>query len=162
MNPLLKAFIDICMFRNGPQELPSSNWLRNTSLLSYMLLGFLLSASIEPVGKALVSVLLDSLFVTLLAMVPLILMNRPERITQTLTAIYGSNALFCVAIGPLAAIYTLQGNQAGPILASAITALGLWNLAVLGNILRHAFNLPLIAGMAIAITYLAISSQFTQ
>ncbi len=162
MNLLLKAFIDLCLFRNGPQHLPASIWLRNSTLIGYFLIGVALSISIEPSVDSLLATLFDTLFLALLAVAPLQLLGKRERINQTLSAIYGSGILFNLAITPLAIIYLAMDKQAGPLLATAITTLGLWNLAVLGNILRHALNLPLIAGIAIAITYLAISSLLTR
>ncbi len=161
MNHLIKTLIDLCLFKIGPQDLPASPWLRNASLILYFLLGVMLSLSIEPIGDAIQDVLLNSIFLALLAIVPLQLIKKPERINQTLTAIYGCGVLFNIAIAPFAIIYYMEGQQAGTVVSSAIATLGLWNLAVLGNIIRHAFNLPLIAGLAIAMTFLAISSQFT-
>jgi hypothetical protein len=35
----------------------------------------------------------------------------------------------------------------------------LWNIMIVGHIIRHAFNLPLLAGVVIAITYIALSMQ---
>ena len=114
--------------------------------------------SIAPELNSLLAALLDTFFLALLVVGSLWLVSKRERINQTLAAIYGSGVLFNLAIAPLAIIYLSMDKQAGPLLATGITALGLWNLAVLGNILRYALNLPLIAGMAIAITYLALSS----
>ncbi len=158
MNPLFKAFLDLCLFRTGPQDLPTSVWLRNATLVGYFAVSAVLSVSLNPAINSLFSALLDTLFLALLAVVSLQLVAKRERVNQTLIAIYGSGILFNLAIAPLAIIYLSMDKQAGPLLATGITALGLWNLAVLGNILRHALNLPLIAGMAIAITYLALSS----
>lgn len=158
MNPLFKAFLDLCLFRTGPQGLPTSIWLRNATLVGYFLVSAALSISIAPEFNSLLAALLDTFFLALLVVGSLWLVSKRERINQTLTAIYGSGVLFNLAIAPLAVIYLSMDKQAGPLLATGITALGLWNLAVLGNILRHALNLPLIAGMAIAITYLALSS----
>ena len=158
MNPLFKAFLDLCLFRAGPQGLPTSIWLRNATLVGYFLVSAALSMSIAPEFNSLLAALLDTFFLALLVVGSLWLVSKRERINQTLTAIYGSGVLFNLAIAPLAIIYLSMDKQAGPLLATGITALGLWNLAVLGNILRHALNLPLIAGMTIAITYLALSS----
>ncbi len=158
MNPLFKAFLDLCLFRSGPQDLPTSIWLRNATLVGYFLVSAALSMSIAPELNSLLAALLDTFFLALLVVGSLWLVSKRERINQTLAAIYGSGVLFNLAIAPLAIIYLSMDKQAGPLLATGITALGLWNLAVLGNILRYALNLPLIAGMAIAITYLALSS----
>jgi len=158
MNPLFKAFLDLCLFRAGPQDLPTSIWLRNATLVGYFLVSAALSISVAPELSSLLAALLDTLLLALLVVGSLGLVSKRERINQTLTAIYGSGILFNLAIAPLAIIYLSMDKQAGPLLATGITALGLWNLAVLGNILRHALNLPLLAGMAIAITYLALSS----
>lgn len=161
MNSLVKAFVDLCLFRIGPQDLPASAWLRNLTLLLYFCLGATLSMTVESVENSLQAAILDTLFLALLAMVPLRLIGKSSRINQTLTAIYGSGSLFNLAITPLAIIYFATDQQAGPLLSTSIAMIGLWNLAVLGNILRHALNLPLIAGIAIAITYLAVSSQLS-
>ena len=158
MNPLFKAFLDLCLFRAGPQDLPTSTWLRNATLVGYFLVSAALSILVVPEFSSLLAALLDTFLLALLAVGSLWLLSKRERINQTLTAIYGSGVLFNLAIAPLAIIYLSMDKQAGPLLATGITALGLWNLAVLGNILRHALNLPLLAGMAIAITYLALSS----
>lgn len=158
MNPLFKAFLDLCLFRVGPQDLPASTWLRNATLVGYFLVSAVLSILVASEFSSLLAALLDTLLLALLVVGSLWLLSKRERINQTLTATYGSGILFNLAIAPLAMIYLSMDKQAGPLLATGITALGLWNLAVLGNILRHALNLPLLAGMAIAITYLALSS----
>ena len=92
----------------------------------------------------------------------LYLLNKAARINQTLAAMAGAGSLLGLVAFPL---ILMQGPQnvdgAAPIALSLVwVALLVWNLMVSAHILRHALSSSFGMGLAVAILYLLISTQF--
>jgi len=152
MTALLLLFFDICRLKRNPQDIPSSALLKNFSILTYLLLGFLVQwiAQGEPKLPAVMSTLDTVLF---LAMGYAALWTRgyEQRATQTITALFGSGAFLYL----LSLMFVLLPDSPASML---LLLVHIWSIVVIGHILSQSLNLAL--GWGIAISFLYYILQF--
>ncbi len=160
LSTLSKAFLDICLLRKGPQDLPQSSVLMSLCLISYTVLDVLLTVQSRPFADALLVSFVDVGF--LLVVTSLILRQHQylDRWYQTMTALFGTGVILGIFIFPL--VYGGMQNQYEDWLQQIIVLLFLimviWNIAVLAHIVRHAISTSLGIGIMIAILYIWMSS----
>ncbi len=160
MNSYLETFWKICRFRLGPQDLPASQSLFVVTLLLYVLISTIISGFELAPGPALLSALVE--VALLLAMLRMILWVRDfwPRYQQTAIALLGTGALFGFVAVPLM-WWQLQYQDQDPMQAFApsllVFGLFMWNVAVVGHILRHTLNTPFYVGVAISLLYTYVS-----
>ncbi|MEE8234055.1 MAG: hypothetical protein V3R41_05195 [Gammaproteobacteria bacterium] len=160
LTTLSKVFLDICLLRKGPQDLPKSSVLLYLCLTLYTVFDVLLTLQARPFEDALLVSLVDVGF--LLAVTFLILKQHHllDRWIQTITALFGTGVILGIFIFPL--VYGGAQNQYETWLQQIIILLFLimiiWNIAVLAHIVRNAISTSLGIGIAIAILYIWMSS----
>ena len=158
MPVLLNLFLDICLFRKGPQDAPPSMALLKICLAAYGLTSLLAT----PALVALLQTLLDMALLSGLLYVALMLYRHPRRFEQTLSALTGAGALISLLALPLLFWITRQppgGDTELP--ALLLLALMAWSIAIMAHILRHAFNAPIWIGALYAVGYTLLSWQLT-
>lgn len=167
MGRLLQRFFDICLLRAGPQDLPAARFLLWLSGLAYFAVGMAMSVQNLDVPRAILLVVLD--VALLAALLFALLWSRAllERYRQTLTALLGTGAMLQAAVMPI-----LSWQQAGladetisPALMLASLLLWvwlLWDLMVIGHILRHTLATRLQIGVLLGLAYLFISYSVTR
>ncbi|MCH8846871.1 MAG: hypothetical protein IIC11_09085 [Proteobacteria bacterium] len=160
LSTLSKAFLDICLLRKGPQDLPKSSVLLYLSLILYMVFDVLLTVQARPFEDALLVSFIDVGF--LLGVIFFILKQHHylDRWVQTITALCGTGVILGIFIFPL--VYGGAQNQYETWLQQIIILLFfimvIWNIAVLAHIVRNAISTSLGIGIAIAILYIWMSS----
>ena len=92
MAALFNLFLDLCLLRKGPQDVPASMLLLKLCLLAYGLIGLIVLLLSTPIPVALLQALLDIVLLSGLLYVGLTLYHHPERFEQTLTALAGSRS----------------------------------------------------------------------
>lgn len=149
----------ICARRLGPQDLPHSPALLRGLLLSVvglqLLFAWVLGDALDAPGR-----LLFSLAMALA--VPWLLLHwrgRRERYVQTMSALFGTDLLFGIAMLPL--VWYVSGlpppsattPPTGPQALASLLALAMmgWKVAVVGHIWRHALDWPLLGGVLLAL-----------
>jgi hypothetical protein len=156
---LAQFFIDLCLLRRNPQDLPASAALFGLVLAVALLGGLLLSVS---AGASLVAGLGQTLLDLLLMLGALHLvlkaLNKRARYLQTATALVGADAVIgFVALLPVSlARPAVDGAEpSGGVLLAGLLFLALlaWSVLVVGHILRHALDLTLAQGVVIAIAF---------
>jgi hypothetical protein len=152
---ILLYFVDLCLLRRGPQDLPASQVLLALTLVADLLVGVILAqVGGLSLGEGLLHGLLDVALVLLLLRVALGLTGRVARFTQSATALLGSAALIGVAaLLPMALLPAAEGADPPALAVLLMLALIVWNILVAGHILRHTFGLTLGLGAAIALFY---------
>ncbi|MCO6441017.1 MAG: hypothetical protein J5I81_08025 [Nitrococcus mobilis] len=75
------------------------------------------------------------------------------RFVQTASAIFGTDAIITLISLPVLAA-TSTGPAQDAYILFAMAGLGIWNLLVMGHILRHALSLPLPGGILVALGYI--------
>ncbi|MBE2293492.1 MAG: hypothetical protein IAF00_01020 [Phycisphaerales bacterium] len=162
MRVLFDLFLDICLFRKGPQNVPASTALLKICLLAYAASGLLVLVLSTPLQVALLQILLDLVLLAGLLYLALILHQHSARFEQTLTAITGSGTLMSLLALPLTAWIVHQGPQGDsefPWLL--ILALMAWGIAIMTHILRQAFDTPVWVSALYALGYTFLSLTLT-
>ncbi|KAA3632915.1 MAG: hypothetical protein DWQ08_02650 [Proteobacteria bacterium] len=153
MNQLLSYFVNVCLFRSGPQDAPASEALLIATgflvALSYTLTNGMYPSLYDRIVIAVSQVLVFGAVVW----VVLKIKNLESRWVQTLTALYGSAALFQFLSWPFIEMFDGTGGESAdlPQPLWLHVAVGAWYLAVMSNILRHALETSLGRGVAAAI-----------
>lgn len=164
MTALLRVFFDICLLRQGPQDLPAAQALLWISLLAHAI-GSLVLASISLSGEAaMLSALVESLLMVTLSYVLLAVNNRRARWLQTLTALAGTNVILVMFALPLMVWWqSLRAANLDQVIpALLILGLVIWNLMILAHIFRHALSSRFGLGMFTAIGYYCLSAVIIQ
>lgn len=158
MTPLFRAFLDLCLLRAGPQQLPASPFLLGLALAAYALTGLPLLLLEFDLPAAAGQVALDVALLAATARLLLAARRRAERFTQTYTALTGSGTLLNLAALPiLLGLYGAEAAGGGAGLFSLLwMGLFVWSLLVSGAIYHHALDLPLPAGIGVALGYLLL------
>jgi hypothetical protein len=164
---LLQRFFEICLLRAGPQDLPVSRFLLWVSLLAYAAVGMVMSLQNLDVARAILLVAIDTALLATLLFALLWSRALLERYLQTLTALLGTGAIL-----QLAALPILSWQQEGLGDETVTTALMiaslllwiwlLWNMLVVGHILRHTLSTRLPIGVLLGLAYLFISYSVTR
>jgi len=162
---LLNVFVDICLLRAGPQDLPGSGFLvLLTALLSLLTGTLVIVGNFGSLGTALAAQLLDILVLLGLLRVVLQFTGKSARFLQTASALFGSGALINLVTIPL------QLLDSGDAAASSAVGLSglfylvvvIWALVIVGHIVRQALEIGMAAGITIALSYFLIVNYIVQ
>ncbi|HEC18757.1 MAG TPA: hypothetical protein ENI97_05380 [Gammaproteobacteria bacterium] len=157
MSALLNLILDIMRLRAGPQDLPFSRLLMLLSVGTYLLVGLGVAMQDQSIGLALLSAGVDTVLLVGLAWLALWIRNYKGRLVQTVTAFATTGTLFELMGWPLVAyLHSLGANESSP-LSLLLLALIVWNIGVIGHILRHAIDVPLWVGTGVALLYIYTS-----
>ena len=162
MIQLIKMFWDICAVKAAPQDLPVSSFLLGLALLAYLVTGAVVAAFQWPLSQAILAAFLDTVFLTVLSRVLLWARMLSGRFVQTLTALAGCGAVMTVIALPLVMWQSFVGvtDANAPTLPSWLLMIWMiWNVVVVGHILRHALSTVLPLGIGLAAVYAYISFQ---
>jgi len=160
MKLLLQRFIDICLLRAGPQDLPASTVLLILALTAYCTAGLLLSLVNTSLANAVLLVVIDALLLAGLAYLILWIRMFTVRFRQALTALAGSGAILEFTVWPVVYWQQLSATTDGPGLLVASLLLWVWlfwNIAVVGHILRHTLSTSFFNGVLLSLLYMFIS-----
>jgi hypothetical protein len=154
---LIQPFINLLMFRAGPQDMPASNNALKISMLTCFLTDILGAAGMLGLKLALVlsagQIALYAGFIFLLLKIN----QKTERWLQTLTALFGALALINLASYPF--IHNLNLFADGKLALTPgiliVAVLQLWFFAVMARVLRDAIEIRI--GRAILLTFLIIN-----
>ena len=162
MQALFNLFLDICLFRKGPQHVPFSATLLKLCLLAYGLSGLIVLVLSTPVPVALLQILLDLVLLSGLLYLALTLYRHPRRFEQTLSALTGAGALIGLLALPLMS-WIVHQQPGGDIQLPSLLLLALmvWSIAIMAHILRYAFETSVWIGALYALGYTFLSWTLT-
>lgn len=160
----LKLFVDMCLLRANPQDLPHSAALEVLTLVVYTALGYVLALSSTKPGTALLAALVDTGMLVGLAYAGLWILDLKPRLTKFVTALAGCGAVWqLVALPVMALLAGAAGEIANNTLASLsyllLLALIIWAIFIIGHIVRHALNLKFYFALGIALLYVYTSMR---
>jgi hypothetical protein len=142
---LAQLYLDIALFRRGPEDVPGSSRVLGLTVGAYFILNFALSVLLLPSGfaESLGQMVFAVAFMAAWYRGMLKLAGRPERFIQTASALFG----YQTVLAPLSvgALKFMPANGQMPTLPGAfiLGALAVWTLAVNGRVLRAATGWPL-------------------
>lgn len=155
----LRIFVDIVLWRRGPQDLPASKLLVLLTLAAYVAVTVIQLLMLdEPASTWLFFVVGDPLLLMAWVWLVLALYGRSDRYAQTVAAVLGTGALLGLALYlPLQFIVTTAGRTAGsPVAAMFGLLLVVVFALVTGRIIKLATECNLVTGIAVALTYFLV------
>ena len=159
MHAIVNPFIQICLLRQGPQDLPTSGILLTIALTTYTVMSIVWSKISLNATSALLSGLLDTVLLVVLSGALLYAQRRKARLIQTLTALAGTGAIITFLALPVSGWLQGADHAAGEGKFAVLLLLVLmgWSLAVVGHIFRHALSVSYFFGLVLAAVFAGIS-----
>jgi hypothetical protein len=146
---LVRLYVDIAIWRRGPQDVPAVAILLPLTVGAYVLLSLAIGESVPSLrpGWAF-EVLADTAFLALWYWILLLVANRRERYLQTASALFGLQTLLIApSILTLWLTQYLMDNKSlqAPLLVVALAAalsvgVAVWTLLATGHIVRAAIE----------------------
>lgn len=159
---LIKFFWGLCILKAAPQDLPASDFLLGLMLLAYFLTSMVVAVLQWPLPQAMLAALLDTTLLSVLCFVLLWARLLSARFLQTLTALAGSGALLGWIAVPVIAWQKVTGTVLAGLAIVPSFLLWMWmiwNVVVVGHILRHALSTTFALGVGLAGVYAYITFQ---
>lgn len=177
MAAIILVFWRICTFRGGPDAVPSSTLFLTLVILANAVVSLIASSFLQSVlpqpaapdttdftivsdGFNLVTTIIVSQASTAgLVWLILTLMNFPQRLYQTLTALFGTDIIITLVSAAVVMLTTFLS----PVL-SQVAFLGMffWTVGTFGYILHKAVEISLGFGIAAALFVMIFSIAITQ
>lgn len=164
MLKLFNFFVDICLLRRAPQDLPASVPLFTIVIFLSVVIGAVGVSDVISGTASIAAAMLDAIIVLVLLRLVLMIQNHSPRFLQTATAVFGSSAVLGMIALPLQLVAgdASGENAIAPIVSIAYLMLLVWVQLVIGHILRHALNVSLTLGVGLALTYSVLSGIVIQ
>jgi hypothetical protein len=155
LQALVHYFIELCLLRRAPQDLPASVALLKILVLVYLGVGVLVGAATgQGLAEALAQTLVDATLLLGLLYAGLRWLGHLPRFLQSASALLGSGALLnLLVLAPLGMASGGDDSELTGFAALLFLALLAWSLVVTGHILRHTLELTLVQGALIAVAY---------
>jgi hypothetical protein len=152
---------DIALWKRSPRDLPASAALLAGAAAAYLVTSLVEVQLVFGPALAVERALVDLGLTALVIPACLALRDRAYRALQTLTAILATSCLISVPMILVLVMVHAFGRDTTPgqALAFLLLPLQIWYLFAIGRILRLALDAPLVAGMALALTY-ALCNDF--
>ena len=159
MQQFLKVFLDIVLWRRGPQDLPNSGLLVGLTLVAYELVNLVQIALMEvSIAELLLYLVVDPLLLMGGLWLVMMLFGRKDRWAQTVSAVLGCTALMALVVSVPMVLLVGPRVAGDPPAALQLLALGLVIafILVVGRIIQLATDSNLLTGSAIATTYVVM------
>ena len=157
MTALLQLFFDICIFRKGPQDVPSSPFLFQLTLAVYGLIGLLLLNLEVDLAHSLLRLVMEAAMLMGFLYVTLVSAQLKNRLLQTAIAMLGTDAMISAFALPF--LVAISGVEEAKGVYIVLLMLMLWHVAIMGHILRHALSRSYGFGLGLAIFYFVATFQ---
>ena len=157
---LFYTFLNICLFRRKPQDIPASTGLLFFTLSAYALTAIFLLLVTESPARTMISAILEVTILSGFVYILLMLTNKKSRYLQTLTSLYGIGAvLSLIALPVYILMSTYSDNQLSQdplhsLSMLALACLAIWNLVIMSYVLRHALETGIFTSFMLAISYM--------
>ena len=160
MSTLIRFFVELCLLRRGPQDLPGASALLGLVLAVHLVIAVLVGLAAGLTAPIAVGQGLADAILTLgLLWLALRVTDRRPRFLQVATALFGAGALLGLfALAPLGLVAGAESRGETSLAGLPLLVLLFWSLLVTGHILRHGFDLRLGQGVLIAVAYNLLAS----
>jgi hypothetical protein len=153
MQQLILLFGNICRFKQGPEDIPSSSLLLLVLIVVNFIVELLLGLSIYSILTSFILALLSIATLALFTWLLLTIFKFQIRFIQTIAAFVGVNLftnLFCFF--PVTILWKMEilvNNSFGFINLILLA----WILSIYAHIYKRAINVSFFLGLALAISY---------
>ncbi len=156
----LRHYIYMCLLLSSPERLPYNLYCIGLTLAVYFVIGAFLVDPGRSYAVVCAQILLELFMLAGIAYLGLRWKNRLARFVQTYSALVGVNVIITAATIPIYRAGGIGAEDAHPLLAYAILAILVWNLAVLSLIFKRAFEISTHLSAMISFNYFVLY-QFT-
>ncbi|MBA1146849.1 hypothetical protein H0Z60_07220 [Ectothiorhodospiraceae bacterium WFHF3C12] len=153
MFEVVQRLVGICLFQNGPQDLPASWNLLIVALAVDIALGYPAAMAYSPGDYAGLQILVATAVTAVFVYGAVNAIGQGRRFVQTATAVFGTDAIITLMALPIALTMAPGPRTAVTLGDLGLLAMGVWNIAILGHILRHALSVTLGIGVMVALGY---------
>lgn len=152
MIKVIQRLFQICLFKASPADIPASSILVNFSIVSYFIVGVLVSHIDHNWTISLVASLADSLMLIITTKILLSIRGLPYRFEQTVTTMAGTGALIGMISWPVFLLFRQvePHSQITSIVLLLVLIVIFWSLFVVAHIFRYALDIR--PGLAAVIT----------
>lgn len=163
MKSILQLFWRICLFRDGPENIPANNPL----LLLVLITNAALNVTVQMIWGGDNITVLRAMTIAIVSLAGtgglvwfvMLLMSLTHRLPQTLTGIFGVE----IILTSLSALLLMLSDSVGvSVTRFVITLLTLWSLAIYGFIFHRALNIHIGFGVGMALFVVIFSMAITQ
>ncbi len=157
---ILLRFIDICLFKAGPADVPASAWLMRLSLLGYFILSVIVNAFEHGFLISLLASCVEIVFFLFVVNLLLRFRGLTNRYLQTVTALAGTSCCIAlVALPVMALFHFFAGGEDVRVTVLAVwlmILLTIWSLAVTSHIFKQALAIKQGTAFVIAVSYVIL------
>ncbi len=149
---LLQRFIQICLFKAGPADVPASHWFLKLVCVVYFLMGVMVSHIDHDWPVSFATSLTDTLLLLLVCWFLLYLRGMTGRFIQMATAMAGTGAIMGIIGWPVLWLFRQvePHGQLTSLVLLLVLVLMFWSLFITAHIFRHALEVR--PGMAVILT----------
>jgi hypothetical protein len=163
MREVVRLFVQIALLKRGPQDLPASVFLLVVTVIGYAVVVVVVSSVLPPANAWSLPLLVYILFTLAWYVGMLRLLGRPERTVQTITAVFGLQAV--VAPPMIVSQWLLRrfGQDSDwqlPVTVSGLV-LVIWLIAALSHVVKAALEWSTAASVALVILQFAAAQLLT-
>jgi hypothetical protein len=162
MIELARLYAQIAMLRRAPQDVPGAPSVLAMTLIAYFAVNAVLNQALQPLPIPwLRPLLVDMAFIFGWYAVLLRLAKRPERFTQTTSAVFGVELLLApllVAVGWAVRRAGQESTWLLPLMFIWIV-LVVWMVAANSHILKNALEWPMLACLGLVLLRLAVGES---
>ncbi|WP_438971126.1 hypothetical protein [Methylophaga sp.] len=156
---LLQRFFQICLFKAGPADLPTSHWFLKSVCLIYFAVGVLVSRVDHNWPLSLAGSLADTILLLVVCWLLLLYRGFTGRFTQTATAMAGTGSIVGIVGLPLFWLFRqVEGQgQLTSLVLLLVLVLIIWSLFITAHIFRSALEIKPGTAALITVFYTIIS-----
>jgi predicted neutral ceramidase superfamily lipid hydrolase len=152
MFEIIKLLFDICLFKQGPEDLPPSVWLMRLLAVLNVIINILLVSLHADWLSSLLQSLVSVVLILGFSWLMLYVSRKSARFVQTAAAMLGTDLLITFFALPGMATMAIGS---GSVLAFVITILlMIWHWAVTGHIFRRALEQSWSLSLGLAFLYI--------
>jgi hypothetical protein len=159
MKDIIRLFTQIALLRRGPQDLPASMLLLLLALGGYLGVNLMVSYALPPDEHWEAPLLVDTLFTLVWYVALMRLVGRPERMLQTVTAIFGFQAVLSPLV--IASTWLMRRFGEDATWQVPVTCLGLlllaWLIAANSHVVKAALEWPGPASVGLVILQMILA-----
>jgi hypothetical protein len=160
---IILRFIDLCLFRASPSDLPASYNVLKITLLSYFVLAVIVNQLDTTWNISFIISLADVLLMVIIAYLLLNYRGLQSRYTQTVTALAGAGCCMLIVGFPILWwFFQIDSEQQEVSFAMLLmVALLLWSLMITAQIFRQSLEIKAGTATLITLAYVTVSIMIT-
>lgn len=160
---LPRLFLNLCLIKKGPQDIPNNPALLKGAFLCYFLLGSVFMSVDKPVIDAVILSFIGAILLGVFMYGILNFFSLLDRYNQSLTAMYGTGALIAAVSTPIMyACQAIANGQKIGVFGLVLSWLVVWSFAVMANIIHETIQKSFVITILLTVLYLYLSHSLVE